>query len=297
MRAPPTVILPDYIGRLGNRLYVFIHTLAACMHWDFRCINLTMQPHAALFENLRRNSFCRFPAPRFGLPWQRLTRAVRLPVEWAATNRESLPGFCQSRFLVVNFQHLTEERMDHEDFAAKVRGYPWTILWGWASRAHALLANYQGPVSNFLRINRRLNPALSAALDHSSAEGRTRICMHIRLGDRRSYAGQTFPVEFYARQSQRLMTAHPQKKLEFWICSDEPIDLGLFPPGTRISPHRSLQEDFQIMVEAHYLLGGISTLSRAACYLGKSRIFACSSTEDVPLDFAGWHDGPWALSA
>jgi hypothetical protein len=292
-----TLILPDYVGRLGNRLYVYIHTLAACMHWGFHCANLTMQSHAMLFENLRLNSFCRYPSPKFGMPLHQLARSFRYPIEWAVFRQKSLPSFFAKRFGVLNFHENLVERMDDESFARKARVFRWYVLWGWASRADSFLAKYQDPIGSFLKLNRKMNPSLSHELAQSSRKQNIRVCIHIRLGDRKSIPGQTFPLEFYARQAHRLSAANREKPLEFWICSDETIDLRLFPKGARMSNQRSLEEDFQIMAESHYLVGGVSTLSRAACYLGKGKIWACSSTEDIPLELGNWKSGVWALTS
>lgn len=291
-----TLILPDYIGRLGNRLYIYIHTLAACIHWGFRCANLTLQPHAELFANLRNNPFCLFPKPRYGAPLHRFARAARLPVEWLALRKNSEGDFLSKKIRVINFHMHTNQSMDSDDFFEKCRPYRWVILWGWASRANSLLAKYQDKVAKFCALNRKLNPQLTRLLDQTRPKGGKRVCLHIRLGDKKSLPGQTMSMDFFTRQARRLWEAHKNQSLDFWICSDEPVDITRFPPNTHLSPNKSLNEDFQIMVESDYLIGGVSTLSRAAAYLGSSKIYTCQNTEDIPLDWDGWQTGPEVLA-
>lgn len=297
MNSPPTIILPDYVGRLGNRLFIYIHTLAACMHWRFHCINLTLQPHANLFKNLKQNSLCSFPSPKQGYALHKLARGIRAPLEWMVKKRLLFPGFIKKSFSVVNFQNEQHQRMDTRDFADRVRSSRWTILWGWANRADCLLGQYQNDICAFLKINEDLNPNLTRELKKSGESGHTKVCIHIRYGDRRIIPGQTLPLNYYIQQASRLKRAHPDKNLEFWICSDEPIDLSLFPIGSKASKNKSLNEDFQIMVSSDYLIGGVSTLSRSACFLGKSRFFDCTTGAEVPVNFQNWCTGLSALLA
>lgn len=290
-----TLILSKYLGGFGNRLYLHIHVLAAAMEHGFSVVNLTLHQHARFFECLWANSLCRFPPPILGLPLHSLARALRGPAEnlarWQGRHPGSWPGLGVWTLPDDQFQS-----MEDPGFLAACRRHRWMNLQGWEFRANRYVQRHQEAIRNFMRFRRSRNPRLTALLDESKARGKTRVCLHIRAGDFRTWQGGRHFIEpaEYARAAHQIARTETGRDLEFWVSSDEPVDLSLFPPGSRTTPNRTLAEDFQLMTESEFILGGKSTLSRVAAYLGHSRIHFYEPDTGVPL-FDQWTSGSGAL--
>lgn len=291
-----TLALSKYLGGFGNRLFLHIHVLALALEHGFSVVNLTLHQHAHFFEGLWANSLCRFPPPILGLPLHSLARALREPAENLTRRQErhfgSLLGLGVCALPEGEFQS-----MEDPGFLAFCRRHRWLNLQGWKFRANHCVVRHELPIRRFLRFRRFLNPQLSALLDESNARERTRVCLHIRAGDFRTWKqGQHFiDAGEYAQAAHQIARTETGRDLEFWVSSDEPVDLSLFPLGSRTTPNQTLDEDFQLMTESDFILGGKSTLSRVGAFLGKKRIhFYELGTGIPPLD--RWIPGSNALT-
>lgn len=289
----PTLILSKYVGGFGNRFFLHVHTLATAMEYGFSMCNLTLHQTAHLFEGLWSNSWCRYPAPRFGLPLHSWSRAARGWVEWLAHAQRRHPG----RIPGLHTWWLDDGvdgslSMESAEFLSVCRQYRWINLQGWQFRAPRFVQKHREPIRAFMRFRRSQNPQLTAWLDESRAQKKTRVCLHVRMGDFRTWHGGRYFIDpkTYASAAHRIAQTETSKDLEFWVCSDELLDLTLFPPGTRRTPNRTLAEDFQLLTESDFILGGISTFSRAAAFLGGGKVFSGRLDQDLgPLE--SWAPG------
>ena len=293
----PTLVLSKYYGGFGNRLFLHIHTLATAMENGFSICNLTLHQTAHLFEGLWANSWCRYPAPRFGLPLHRVTRVARGWLEWLAHGQRGKPGRVPGFYTAW----LGEEEslsMESPEFLDICRNHRWINLQGWQFRAPRAVQKHRESIRSFMRFRRSQNPMLTAWLDESKAQKKTRVCLHVRMGDYRTWHGGRYFIDpgIYASAAHQIARTEKSRNPEFWVCSDEPLDLTLFPPGTRCTPNRTLAEDFQLLTEADFILGGISTFSRAAAFLGGGKVYSGRLDQGVgPLD--AWAPGREAVQA
>jgi hypothetical protein len=268
------VMLADYVGRLGNRLYLYIHVLAAAMEHGFHLSNLTLAAHAGWFEGLYRNSWCRWPPPARGWPAHRWVRPVRAMAERLVRWQQAHPSLAIPGIAVPATGGGRIVSMEDASFRDMVRKNLLTFPWGWGFRANRLVTRHRESIRSFLALRPGLDPNLEQQLAEIRARGWLQVCLHIRQGDFRTWQGGKFylPPEKFSWMAHEIVRQNPVKKFHFWVCSDEAVELSPFPPGTWASPGRSLREDFRIMVESDYLLSGGSTLACVAGYLGKGRI-------------------------
>jgi len=291
-----TLVLSKYLGGLGNRLILHIHVMAFAMEHGFSLVNLTLHRDAHLFAGLWANSWCRYPPPAFGLPLHQLVRGARFWAEYFALRQIRRPGAVPG----LHTWMLGADKsvsMESPRFAAVCRGHRWINLQGWLFRAPHYVRKHREAIRKIMRFRRSVNPELASRLDQTKSPGRTRICLHIRQGDYRAWEGGRHYVDpgEYAQAACRIAQRESRRNPEFWLCSDEPVDLTLFPPGTRICPHRSLSEDFQVMTESDFILGGISTFSRAAAFLGGAKIHFHVRGRKIPPLHA-WGSGSNAIN-
>lgn len=268
------------------------------MEFRFRVFNLTLQPFASWFENLSRNSWCRYPAPAKGYPLHRWVRGARAGVEWLARLQIKQGGNGWTAIRTVALQPGEHMAMERPEFLEICRNHRWVILWGWFFRADCYLERHQHSIRKFLRLKKGLDLELESALEINRKKYDWQIALHIRQGDFRIWQEGKFyiPPEVFARHAWKIKTAHPDKKIQFWVCSDEPVDLSLFPPGTQTSPGQTLREDLRIMTSCGFILGGSSTLARVGAFLGGGRLHNLSLKMEPPTDPRQWLAGWTALT-
>ena len=277
-------------------MILHIHVLAFAMEHGFSLANLTLHRDAHLFEGLWANSWCRYPPPAFGLPLHQLVRGARFWAEYFALRESRFPGTVPGlhTWTLGEGESLS---MESSQFADVCRKHRWINLQGWLFRAPHYVRKHREAIRKILRFRRSVNPELSSRLAPAKSSNRTRICLHIRQGDFRLWSGGQFYIDpgEYAQAAHRIAQKEARRNPEFWVCSDEPVDLKIFPPGTMVCPHRSLSEDFQVMTESDFILGGVSTLSRTAAFLRDARIYSLFRGREIPaLD--AWAPGSTAIN-
>lgn len=295
---PTSLILADYIGRLGNRLFLFIHVLAVAMEFRFRVFNLTLQPFASWFENLSRNSWCRYPAPTHGFSLHRWVRGARAAVEVLAQRQIKQGNAGRMGIHTIALQSEEHMAMERPEFLEICRNHRWVILWGWFFRADCYLERHQHSIRKFLRLKKGLDLELESALEINRKKYDWQIALHIRQGDFRTWSAGKFyiPPQVFSDHAWRILAAHPEKKIQFWVCSDEPVDLNLFPPETRTSPGFTLREDLRIITTCDFVLSGNSTLARVGAFLGGSRLHNLSLQAEPSSDPRNWQESWKALT-
>lgn len=293
-----SLILADYIGRLGNRLFLFIHVLAVAMEFRFRVFNLTLQPFATWFENLSRNSWCRYPAPTRGFSLHRWVRGARAAVEVLAQRQIKQGNAGRMGIRTIALQSEEHMAMERPEFLEICQNHRWIILWGWFFRADSYLERHQAAIRRFLRLKPGLDPALENELEKGSQEYDWQIALHIRQRDFRTWEGgrHYIPPSVFARHAERIRQANHEKKIRFWVCSDEPVDLSLFPLGTRTSFGQTLREDLRILTFCSFVLSGNSTLARVGAFLGGSRLHNLSLQAEPSSDPRNWQESWKALT-
>lgn len=186
--------------------------------------------------------------------------------------------------------------LDSPEFlaAAKKRGV--LALWGFRFRNNRHVREQRQKLLDFLAFENSWNPHFIRDFQRKSQEREYWLCLHIRQGDFRVWRGGSWYLspEVFARAAWEIFRACPEKKIRFWVCSDEPVNLDFFPPGTSRTFGGSLREDFQIMVQSDGLLLGKSTLGLVAAYLAGARYW-CLLDGVPPKNPDSWRDGALAV--
>jgi len=289
------ILISDYTGRLGNRLFLQIHVMAAAASHGWRLCNLALLPHAAWLQGTANNSLCLFPAPKLGLGLHSFVRPLRGLLEKGVAWHQRFPGLRIPGFRVFRASGPALLNLDSQEFQKAVAAPGLLALWGFRFRNNRHVVEQRGRVAPYLLPRSGWHPGLTKALEKKARKGEFWLCLHIRQGDYRTWRDGAFylPPEVFARHAWEVFQGNPGKKLRFWVCSDEPVDLSLFPPGTERTGG-SLREDLFIMTRADALLLGKSTLGLVAAYLAGAR-FWCLLDSVPPRDLESWKDGAWAV--
>jgi hypothetical protein len=270
-------------GRLGNRLVLFGHLVAAAAEHGFRVLNPTFERYAPCFRGPARDLLCAYPPRR--LPATR--RARRAAARIAVRAGEELAAREQRREgtgRVVTLDPSERLDLNGEEFLSLLRGHRLVFLRGWAFRNADNCARHRELVCSYLQPFDRHLERPRAMTEPARAEGRLVVGIHLRRGDYEKFKGGRlyYSHEQYARIMSGIEAAFPDRDVAFVVCSDEPVPSEPFHGlDVRIAAGSEL-EDLYTLAACDLIAGPQSTYSGWASYYGDAPRYVIEDPDAIP---------------
>jgi hypothetical protein len=272
-------------GRLANRLTLFAHFIALAEEQGHHLINFAFHSYAHLFETTRRDIYCRYPVAE-RRSWLdmvpgvaaalRKTRICYQMVCYASIWNENCPVFGKS---VVTLREKPDSKvlpLDGPEIQAQIRDARIVFAHGWWFRSptdwiqrHAeKIRAYFQPTEEHARASRE-------AVDCLRRDADIVVGVHIRQSDYRTWQGGKyfFPVSRYAGWMQELAAQFPDRKVTFFVCSDEPRTADEFPGLSVGLGAGSPVGDLYALAGCDYIFGPQSTFTQWASFYGNKPLF------------------------
>ena len=267
-------------GRLGNRLVLYGHLIAAAAEHGFQLLNPTFERYAPFFRGPARDLLCRYPPRR--LPATR--RARRAAARIAVRAGEELAAREGSSGRVVTLGQSERLDLNGEEFLSVLREHRLVFLRGWAFRNADNCARHRDAVCSYLEPFDRHLERPRAMTEPARAEGRLLVGVHLRRGDYKKFKGGRlyYSHEQYARIMTGIEGAFPDRDVAFVICSDEPVPTEPFRGlDVRIAAGSEL-EDLYTLAACDLIAGPQSTFSGWASYYGDAPRYVIEDPDAVP---------------
>jgi len=278
-----TLVVGFRTGRLGNRLVLFANIIGFAAEHGYRVINVAFHSYAHLFENTRRDIYCRYPIARRrslfdvipgAAPAVRKTRIFYQLVRCASVWNYHFPILGKRVFTLREISRPTI-LLDSPEVQSRMADARIVFVHGWRIRApesvrrHAqLIRDYFQPIAEPERASRR-------AVEGLRQKAEVIVGIHIRLGDNWKWQGGQyyFPVSRYVAWMRELAGQFPGHKVAFLVCSDEPRHEQEFPglavgfgPGSQMG-------DLHALARCDWIIGPPSTFSMWASFYGNKPLF------------------------
>ena len=283
---PATLILADHTGRLGNKLILFSHVIAAAEEYGCRVVNLSILPAAHYFEGLHLNPLGSYPQRFFPIDLRWLVRAFRKPIQEWVRGRRGKPTIRNRWLTVLDMENKPVYHLDSPEFAELVRSTRYIVLWGYPYRCPALVRKHQEKIRGFFQVRKSTGPWAKRALQRSEECGKAKLVIHIRQGDFKDPQHQQLfvPPEVFA-EAARFHFSRSSQPTTVWVCSDEFVTPALFPEGACAEIPRALGDDLVLMQGADILIGFESTLSLVMAFTGRGqRLRICPEAKQFIQD-------------
>lgn len=279
-----TLILADHTGRLGNKLILFSHVIAAAEEYGCRVVNLSILPAAHYFEGLHLNPLGSYPQRFFPIDLRFLVRAFRKPIQEWVRGRRGKPPIRNRWLTVLDMENQPVYHLNSPEFSELVRSTRYIVLWGYPYRCPGLVWKHQDKIRAFFRIRPQTAPILSREFIRAEEAGLDTLAIHIRQGDFREWNEGLYYLA--PQQVKQALSAYGWNLnfsgLRVWVCSDEKVPEGVFPPGSNSGIPRGLGEDLFIMSRCRRLVGGWSTLAYFCSFLGANEFYRICAANTAP---------------
>jgi|ERR1039458_1196756 hypothetical protein len=287
-----TLIVAFRTGRLGNRLLLFAHVIGFAAEHGYRVVNVAFHTYAHLFENTRRDIYCRYPLARrrsvFDLvpgvaPAIRKTRIFYQFIRHVSVFFNHFPILGQRVFTLREIPGKTIV-LDTPEVQAWMANAKIVFVHGWWIRAPESVQRHANVIREYFRPLATYERASQEAVERLRQNADVVIGVHLRLGDNWKWMGGKyyFPVSQYVTWMRELVGQLPGRKVSFLVCSDEPRSESEFPglsvglgPGSAVG-------DLYALARCDYIMGPPSTYTEWASFYGDKPLLPLLSTGDRP---------------
>jgi len=297
------IVISLRTGRLGNRLTLFAHFIALAEEQGHHLINFAFHSYAHLFETTHRDIYCRYPVAK-RRSWLdvvpgvaaalRKTRICYRVVYYASIWNERYPVFGKqvvtlreksgSKVLPLDAPEVTLREkprsntipLDGPEVQAQIRDARIVFAHGWAFRVPTdWMQRHAGKIRAYFRPIEEYDRASREAVDRLRRDADIVVGVHVRHGDYRIWQGGKyfFPASRYAGWMQEFAGQFPDRKVAFFVCSDEPRTAGEFPGLSVGLGAGSPVGDLYALARCDYIFGPYSTFTQWASFYGNKPLF------------------------
>jgi hypothetical protein len=302
---PKLFTIAGRCGRLANRLLVFAKFAAYAEEHGHRLINFTFHSYSELFEGTRENIYCRYPRPK-RRSWFDLVPGVAAALRHSRILFHLNRGACvlNERFpifgsRVATMRELPDRRtllLDDPEYQEKIRPARVVFAYGCWLTNPSLVQKHGEKLRAYFKPVEKFETASRAAIDSLRREAEVVVGVHIRQGDYRVWVGGKFffPVARYAAWMAELAAQFPNRKVAFFVCSDEPRSAGEFPGLTVGLGTGSPVSDIYALARCDYIFGTKSTFSQWASFYGEKPLLqisgqdAAAKLENFRVSYLDW---------
>jgi len=272
-------------GRLANRLTLFAQFIAVAEEQGHRIINFAFHSYAHLFETTRRDIYCRYPVAE-RRSWLDVvlgvaatlhkTRICYQIVCYGSIWNEYCPIFGRKVVTLREKPGAKVMPLDGPGIQTQIRDARIVFVHGWWYRAPTdWIQRHAGKIRDYFRPIEEYARASREAVDRLRRDADVVVGVHIRQGDYRTWHGGKyfFPASRYAGWMQELAAQFPDRKVAFFVCSDEPRTAGEFPGLAVGLGAGSPVGDLYALAGCDYIFGPQSTFTQWASFYGNKPLF------------------------
>jgi hypothetical protein len=286
------IVISLRTGRLANRLTMFAHFIALAEEQGHHLINFAFHSYAHLFETTRRDIYCRYPVAK-RRSWLdvvpgvadllRKSRICYQLVCYGSIWNEKFPVFGRKVVTLREKPGGKVEPLDGPAIQNQIRdarivfahGWWYRVPTSWIERHAEKIRTHLRPIEEFERASRE-------AVDRLRRDADVVVGVHIRQGDYRAWQGGRyfFSILRYAGWMQELAAQFPDRKVAFFVCSDEPRSADEFPGLSVGLGAGSAMGDLHALARCDYIFGPQSTFTQWASFYGNKPLLLLKDAHD-----------------
>lgn len=279
------VVIADKAGRLGNRLIVASHLLAAALEHGFSLAAPSLDEYVRFFPRLADDPLFRLPPKESSFPANRATRRL---VYWFARALAGVisRGGLASSGLVGLVGIPFHERLDVSDpgFVERARNTRILLVQGWLFRDPHAVSRHRDRITPLFEPNKEVVDEVTRTVERARRDADILVGVHIRQGDYSWHLGgkYLFDSNEYARIMRSIEALFGDRRVRFLICSNEPQREGVFEEVDASFGNGKAIVDMYSLARCDYLVGAPSSFTLWASYYGRVPLYFITDTDARP---------------
>jgi hypothetical protein len=278
-------------GQLGNRLFSFAHIIAHAEAHNLKIVNLAFDEYAKYFHTTSKDIFCRYPATQSTIKpeWVRSTLFV--------INKIALKILRIIRAKVSPFHVILVADLPEYDFKGdkyfnldQIRNYhfkAFVFLFGRFFRDYRNFEKYQNVIRNYFRPIKEIEDSVNGLIEKGRIDSDFLIGVHMRRGDYKFFSDGKYYYDQrqYLDKMKELKDSAPEKRIKFFICSNEQIELDHNQEFSILKGPGHLVVDMYLLAHCDFIMGPPSTYTLWASFYGNKPLHQLKDLrESITLD-------------
>ncbi len=267
------LIISAKSGQLGNRLLLFAHFIAFAIENELTVLNPAFDDYADFFQATARDFLCRYPAPAFSIPSNKILRKY-----YYNFNRYLVET---GKFNVIDIKRDKPFNWSNSNIVEQLKSgttyffQGWLFRDGWFVEETANLRKHSEAIRAYFQPLEKYQYNVKKLI--SSIRNKTDILIgiHIRHGDYRQHQdGRYFyEIEEYVKVMESAQALFPNKKVTFLICSNEKQQQHNFQHLSYVFGNNHIIEDLYSLAECDYIIGPPSSFTMWASFYGERPLY------------------------
>lgn len=264
------VVVADKAGRLGNKLLLSAHLIAASADQGFRIFLPAFGEHHRWFPMIG-GPLPIYPSVTGSPLGSRAARVLLFYLARVLGAVASRSGWRGNKW--VRAVRLQEgDRLDLESLATReeIRSTKLMVLQGWLFRAPTAFISHSDEVRRVLSPDPSILSAARDQVEEARAGGDTVVGIHIRQGDYEQHLGGRFyfPSKEYVATMERLLALLPGR-VRFLVTTDSPQEWGRFDHLPYKQSDGTAIADLFTLAACDYICGPPSSFTLWASFYGE----------------------------
>ncbi len=255
-------------GQLGNRLFHAAHLIVLSIETEHTYFDFTFEPYKDNFKNLERKNMLVFPESKNNLFYKfvgsfikKRILNIRDFILYRKIDSRFLGYINQENSNCLNFEVWKESRKKYKNY----------LIEGWVGIDLSPLHLYRNQLKTYFEPTKEIIDNVRSLIENAHQNADLLIGIHMRRGDFKEYRDGLFYFEdeVYIRHMQRITELFKEKKIVFYLTSNEPIQESNFSSFNIILANNQIVEDMYCLSECDYIIGPVSTYSMWASFIGE----------------------------
>ena len=275
-------IIASLAGNLGNRLFLFSNLIGFAIENKLELMNPAFYDYAGCFETTRNDFFCRYP-PRSSIFSKQGPRAGKFFLSLVSTAAAMVRRLPENRFVCVFALDSLENRinLDNENFIKKISGKKVMFFQGWLFLDQKNMVKYSHQIRRYFTPAETFRDSIDLPVKTLGKSCDVIFGLVIRRGAYKWWCDGKyfFSLDTYVQWMHEMRGCFPEKKVGFFICSDENLDEANFAGFTFVFRARHDLENRYSLAQCDYIVSAPSTYGGWAAFYGNVPMNILSSPQ------------------
>lgn len=277
------ISLPQGTSNLGNILFLFSNFICFALENNYEVLNPTFYKYADYFKTTSSDFFCRYPPQRGIFPKNslKLGKYFLKLISGVSQMVKKLP----KNNLFQTFELKPEERLnlDSKEFLNAIRGNRLTFFKGLLFVDEKDMTKYASKIKKHFIPRQKYEQLIDSPIRNLRKSSDIIFGIVVRRGDYKHWrVGKYFyDVSVYVQAMHQLENLFPEKKVSFFICSDEELNTNEFRDFNFIFRGKHDLENRYSLAQCDYMLSVPSTYGGWAAFYGEVPIYIFSGPKEA----------------
>lgn len=276
------IILAYKYGQLGNRLAYLKEYIALAIEYDVMVIIFSFDEYGSYFSGTSQGLLCTYPVHKGLSLGKRLISRCMYVFLRCVGGLFNLFGNAPTSIFPKpdeNGCHIfVGKRID-----SLISNWMELYLSGWPCVPIEIIEKHSDKIREYFSLVNEQAVIVKVIIARARTYGDYLVGIHIRQGDYKEWNGGKcyFKTDVYVRLMRKILEKHRDRKVVFFVCSNEQQNWSLFEEFTFVTGPGDAVIEMYSLAECDEIYGPQSSFSAWASFYGRTPLYGVEPTDNM----------------